>query len=91
MTILDALDDPRLLGAAFPDASSWQAWRAFLAPRRPQLHVGVGYRTVARAVEATQRVLVPPSAQKRLRRKRFPAGVHEVPMTPARAERCLCP
>jgi hypothetical protein len=31
LTILDALDDERLLGAAFPDASSWGAWRAFLA------------------------------------------------------------
>ena len=31
MTILDALDDPNLLGAAFPDAESWTAWRAFLA------------------------------------------------------------
>ena len=31
MTILDALADSNLLGAAFPDAESWQAWRAFLA------------------------------------------------------------
>ena len=31
MTILDTLDDPNLLGAAFPDAESWRAWRAFLA------------------------------------------------------------
>ena len=31
MTILDALADRNLLGAAFPEAESWQAWRAFLA------------------------------------------------------------
>jgi hypothetical protein len=31
VTILDALDDANLLGAAFPDAESWTAWRAFLA------------------------------------------------------------
>jgi len=31
VTILDALDDPNLLGAAFPDAETWRAWRAFLA------------------------------------------------------------
>jgi hypothetical protein len=30
-TIVEALDDPALLGAAFPDPSSWGAWRAFLA------------------------------------------------------------
>ena len=30
MTILDALDDPQLLGAAF-DGDTWNAWRAFLA------------------------------------------------------------
>jgi len=31
VTILDALADRNLLGAAFPEAESWQAWRAFLA------------------------------------------------------------
>jgi hypothetical protein len=31
MTILEALDDPHLLAAAFPDGGSWTAWRAFLA------------------------------------------------------------
>ena len=31
MTILDALGDRNLLGAAFPDAESWAAWRVFLA------------------------------------------------------------
>jgi hypothetical protein len=31
MTILDALSDPQLLGAAFADAASWQAWRVFQA------------------------------------------------------------
>jgi len=31
VTILDALADPNLLGAAFPDTESWTAWRAFLA------------------------------------------------------------
>ena len=30
MTILEALDDPNLLGAAFT-GDSWSAWRAFLA------------------------------------------------------------
>jgi hypothetical protein len=30
MTILDALADPNLLGAAFSDAESWRAWRVFL-------------------------------------------------------------
>jgi hypothetical protein len=31
MTMLDALADPNLLGAVFPDAKTWAAWRAFLA------------------------------------------------------------
>jgi hypothetical protein len=31
VTLLDALDDLALFGSAFPDAESWQAWRAFLA------------------------------------------------------------
>jgi hypothetical protein len=31
MTILDALADPQLLGAAFTDASTWTAWRTFQA------------------------------------------------------------
>jgi hypothetical protein len=31
MTILEALGDPQLLGAAFPDAATWSAWHAFLA------------------------------------------------------------
>jgi hypothetical protein len=31
MTILEALSDPQLLGAAFPDASTWTAWRVFQA------------------------------------------------------------
>src|SRR5438552_14831695 len=31
VTILDALNDPHLLGAAFPHTESWAAWRAFLA------------------------------------------------------------
>src|SRR5262249_20381330 len=30
-SILDALDDPQLLGPAFPDRGSWTAWEAFLA------------------------------------------------------------
>jgi len=31
LTILDALDDPQLFAAAFGDAATWTAWRAFLA------------------------------------------------------------
>jgi hypothetical protein len=31
VTILDALADGNLLGAAFPESQSWQAWRVFLA------------------------------------------------------------
>jgi len=31
MTVLDALSDENLLGAAFPASESWRAWRAFLA------------------------------------------------------------
>jgi hypothetical protein len=31
VTILDALADKNLLGAAFPKSDSWQAWKAFLA------------------------------------------------------------
>jgi hypothetical protein len=31
VTLLDALDDLALFGSAFPDAESWEAWRAFLA------------------------------------------------------------
>src|SRR5437870_13868677 len=31
MTILDALDDENLLGAAFPEPGTWAAWRVFLA------------------------------------------------------------
>ena len=30
-TILDAISDQRLFGAAFRDLSTWPAWRAFLA------------------------------------------------------------
>jgi len=30
-TILDAISDQRLFGAAFRDLSTWRAWRAFLA------------------------------------------------------------
>ena len=42
-TILDAISDQRLFGAAFRDLSTWRAWRAFLAGlfgiaiRRPRL------------------------------------------------------
>jgi hypothetical protein len=32
-TILDAISDQRLFGAAFRDLSTWRAWRAFLAGR----------------------------------------------------------
>ena len=31
MNILEALDDPNLLGAAIRDPESWKPWRAFLA------------------------------------------------------------
>jgi len=31
MNILEALDDPHLLGASIRDAESWKPWRAFLA------------------------------------------------------------
>src|SRR5438552_7254065 len=31
VTILDALNDPHLLGAAFPHTESWVAWRVFLS------------------------------------------------------------
>jgi hypothetical protein len=31
LTILEPLSDPQLLGAAFPDATSWSAWRVFLS------------------------------------------------------------
>ena len=31
MNILEALDDPNLLGAAIRDPESWRPWRAFLA------------------------------------------------------------
>src|SRR5262252_2845992 len=31
MTVLDALADGNLLGTAFPESDSWQAWRALLA------------------------------------------------------------
>jgi hypothetical protein len=56
MTILDALADPQLLGAAFTDAASWQAWRVFqsalfglpMARRRPR-PVSVVYGPPARA------------------------------------------
>ena len=30
-SILDAINDQRLFGAAFKDVSSWRAWFAFLA------------------------------------------------------------
>jgi hypothetical protein len=30
-TILDAISDQRLFGAAFKDEATWRAWRAFLA------------------------------------------------------------
>ena len=33
-TILDAIIDQRLFGAAFRDLSTWRAWRAFLAGLR---------------------------------------------------------
>jgi len=31
VNILQAIDDPKVFGAHFRDAASWQAWRAFLA------------------------------------------------------------
>lgn len=30
LSIVDALRDPKLFGSAFPDVSTWRAWRAFL-------------------------------------------------------------
>jgi hypothetical protein len=31
MNILDAIDDPNLLGLSIRDAESWKSWRALLA------------------------------------------------------------